>query len=64
MHDAIKRVILYLLLTAVCLGIAIYWTESRTAFIGVFAIGLVLGVTAELMFWWHVLRLPFKGRRR
>lgn len=64
MSNTIKRVVLYASLAAICYAIAIYWTDSQAAFVGVFVTGAVIGVTADLMFWWHVLRLGFKRHRQ
>ena len=64
MHNAIKRVLLYLALAATFYGIAIFVVEGRTAFIAVFVLGLLIGLTAELMFWFHIFRLPWKRQRQ
>lgn len=60
MHSAIKRVLVYLALSAVFYAIAIFFVDSRAAFITVFVLGLVLGLTAELIFWVHLFRLSRK----
>ena len=63
MHSAIKRVLIYMVLAAIFYGIAIFFVEGRIAFIGVFVFGLVIGLTAELLFWFHIFRLPWNRRR-
>lgn len=62
MHSAIKRVLVYTALAAVFYAIAIFFVDSRTAFIAVFSMGLLLGLTAELIFWIHLFRLARKRR--
>jgi hypothetical protein len=62
MHSTIKRVVLYLAVAAALYGIATFFVDGRTAFIVVFGLGLFIGLTAELMFWFHLFRLPWKSR--
>ena len=63
MHTAVKRVIFYMVLAVTCYGIAIFLGESQVVFVAVFSIGLLIGLTAELMFWHHLYRV-FSDRRR
>lgn len=60
MHSATKRVLVYLALSAVFYAIAILFVDSQTAFIAVFGLGLLLGLTAEFIFWLHLFRLSRK----
>ena len=62
MHSTVKRVLLYMLLAATCYFIAVLFTESRSAFIAVFGFGLLVGLSADLMFLAHLIRLPWKRR--
>ena len=62
MKRALSRVVFYVLLSIACIGIAVVFTESRTAFISVFSLGILFGLTAELLFWDHLYRL-FSNRR-
>lgn len=54
--------IFYSLLAIVCIGVAVVFTDSRTAFISVFSLGILFGLTAELLFWDHLYR-SFSNRR-
>lgn len=63
MHTAVKRVVFYMLLAVACYGIAIFLGESQAVFVAVFSTGLLIGITAELMFWHHLYRV-FSNRRR
>ena len=64
MHTAIKRVLAYVALACVLYGIATFFVESQVAFVIVFGIGLLIGLTAELMFWAHMFRLTRQRQRR
>ena len=57
MHSAIRRVLVYMAIMAGCIAVAVWTTETRTAFIAIFATGLVFGVAAELLFWLHIFRV-------
>ena len=56
--------LLYLALAATFYGIAVFFVEGRTAFIAVFGLGFLISLTAELMFWFHIFRLPWKRQRQ
>jgi hypothetical protein len=62
MHKAIKRVLLYMLIMGTCTVIAINFTETRNQFIAVFGFGLVFGITAEILFWVHIVRVALNRR--
>ncbi len=64
MHSAIKRVLLYVVLSVTFYGIAILFVDSQTAFITVFGLGLLIGIAAELIFFFHIVRLPWNRQRR
>jgi site-specific recombinase len=61
-HSAIKRVLVYLALSAIFYAIAIFFVDGRTAFVTVFVLGLLLGLTAEVIFWLHLFRV-FRKRQ-
>lgn len=63
MHKTMKRVLLYMLLAAACYFIATFFTEGRAAFIAVFGFGLLVGLTADLMFLIHLFRVPWDRRK-
>jgi len=60
MHSTIKRVLIYLALSAIVYAIAIFFVDNQAAIIIIFVLGLVLGLTAELIFWLHLFRLSQK----
>lgn len=64
MASAIKRVLAYMAVMAACFAIALFTTETRAAFIAVFATGLAFGLVAELLFWIHIVRLTWSRRRQ
>ena len=63
MHRTMKRVLAYMVLAAVFYAIATFFTESQTAFVVIFGLGLLIGLAAELLFWSHVILLPWKRRK-
>lgn len=64
MPSAIKRVLAYTAIMAACVAVALFTTETRAAFIAVFATGLAFGVLAECLFWLHIFRVAWKRRHR
>ncbi len=60
MPKRIKRVVLYAILAIGCVSIALLFTESRTAFIAVFLLGLTIGLIAEFLFWYQLYRVSTK----
>ena len=62
MPNAIKRVLVYMSIMAVAIVIALFFTETQTAFVTVFAIGLAFGIVAEILFWIHIFRVAWKRR--
>jgi site-specific recombinase len=64
MHDAVKRVVVYLVISATAYAIAVFFVDSQPAFIGVFGFGLLVGLVAEILFWFHLIRLPWARKRR
>ncbi len=63
LHTAVKRVIFYVVLAATCYGIAIFFGESTTVFVVVFSTGLLIALSADLMFLRHIYRV-FSNRQR
>ena len=63
MHSTVKRVLFYLVLAATCYGISVFFVANRTAFIVIFVMGLLIGLSAELLFWRH-LYLVCSNRRK
>ncbi len=64
MHSAIKRVLFYVVLSVIFYGITILFVDSRTAFITVCGLGVLIGLTAELIFLFHIFRLPWNRHRQ
>lgn len=64
MHPTIKRALFYMALTGAALFIGAVFTESRGAFVAVLVFALAVGLVGEVLFWSHVLRIPFDRRRR
>ena len=62
MQPRLKRVVFYSVLSPICVSVAIIFTESRTAFVTVFSIGLLIALAADLLFWHHLYRV-FSDRR-
>ena len=62
MHSRIKRVVLYLALSAASYGIAVLFVDGRTAFFAVFGLGILFGLTAELKLFFHLFRWHRKQR--
>ena len=60
MHSAVKRVLVYLALSASLYAVAIFFVDSQIAFITVFVAGLLLGLIAEFSFWLHLFRVARK----
>ena len=63
MHRTVRRVLVYLLVSAVCYAIAVFFVDNQTAFFAVFGLGLLVGIAAEVRFWAHIIRLP-RNRRQ
>ena len=59
----IKRVLCYMAVMAALLSIGLYFTDSQTAFVVLFAIGLGFGLVAELLFWIHVFSVAWNRHR-
>lgn len=57
MRQRMKRVIFYLVLAIACVCVAVLFTESRTAFVAALAVGLLFGITADLLFLHHLFRV-------
>jgi hypothetical protein len=64
MHPTIRRVLLYTILAAALYLVATFFAKSQIAFVTIFAIGLLIGLAADLMFLTHLLRLPWSRRRQ
>ena len=60
MPKRIKRVVSYAVLSIGCLAVALLFTESRTAFVAVFLLGLAIGLIAEILFWYQLYRVSTK----
>ena len=63
MHRTMKRVLAYMVLAAALYAIATFFTESQTAFIVIFGLGLLIGLAAELLFWSHLILLPWRRHK-
>ncbi len=63
MPAAIKRVLAYTMLAVTCYAVAVFFVETRVAFIVVFFVGLVIGTIADVLFLTHLIRLPFTRHR-
>ena len=64
MPSAIKRVLAYTAVMGACIVVALFATETRTAFVAVLATGFVFGLLAELVFWMHIFRVTWSRRHR
>ena len=63
MNSRLRRILFYMVLAAALYGIATFFTDSRAAFVGVFSIGVLIGVTADILFWIHIFTLRSRRRR-
>ena len=64
MPAAIKRVLAYAIVAAICYTVAVFFVESRATFIVVFFTGFVIGMIADVLLLTHLIRLPFTRHRR
>jgi hypothetical protein len=64
MDPRIARILVYMVLAAALYGIATFFAESQAAFVTIFVVGLSIGITADLMFLTHIVRLPWKRRKQ
>ena len=64
MHRTIRRVLAYMVLAVALYAIATFFTESQTAFVVVFGLGLLIGLTADLLFLSHLILLPWRRHRK
>ena len=62
MNTRLKRIGFYSILAILCISVAVVFAEDRTTFVAIFSIGLLIGLTADLLLWRH-LHQVFLNRR-
>lgn len=64
MDPKIARILFYMVVAAILYAIASFFAKSQAAFVAIFVVGLVIGVTADVMFLAHLFHLPWRRRKQ